>query len=61
MENISNEAISFIVMIIGISIGWALRGIWDSMKDRKHKEKLADMEYSDGRFRIIENKPNSRL
>jgi len=49
----SNELLGYITLFAGTLIGWFLRGLWKSIRNRRHKAKLADAEYIGGKFRII--------
>ena len=48
MENMSNQLIGYIALAIGIIIGWALKGLWKSIRERRRK-------VSGIMFRIVKN------
>ena len=45
--------LGYVILFAGVLIGWALKGLWISIRKRWHKAKFADAECIDGRFRII--------
>ena len=47
MENISNEIIGYIALFAGVVIGWLLRGLWRSIKNRMAKSVI--VEYKKGK------------
>lgn len=71
MENMSNELIGFLALIVGLIVGWLLRGVVQGKWGRRglispllwnhDARKTLDIEYKDKKFQIVENKSNSRL
>lgn len=75
MENMSNQLIGFLALIVGLIVGWFLRGVAQGKWDRRglinprdvkflwnhDASKALDIEYKDKKFQIVENKLNSRL
>ena len=44
--------LGYVILFAGVLIGWALKGLWISIRKRWHKAKSVDIEYKDGKFQV---------